>query len=930
MTLLRKAVNLFGYLFIMLSLLILASCSSNTKGKAPASDQLTTQAPSISHSFQSQLNHSSNLNREQAIARSRMVTQVSYRVEVNLLGDSQTFQAKTLIKFDLRPKSKNTANPLLIDFEGGKILSMRLNGNLLPDSDQPERFDSHHIYLNPLELKPTENQIEIVYSHPYSHDGRGLHRFVDPVDGKVYLYTHFEPYDAHRMFPCFDQPDLKATYELSVIAPSDWQVISNTLPKTVTERADGKSWAFPKSQSFSTYLFALHAGPYSVWKGQAETIPLRLFARKSLEKYIDHEEWLKITEKGLDYYGSEFGYPYPFGKYDQVLVPDFNAGAMENVGAVTFSESFVFRSRATQDQKRRRANTILHEMAHMWFGDLVTMKWWNGLWLNESFATFMATRAVDQATDFKGSWQDFFSGTKQWAYWEDQLVTSHSIETPVLNTTVAESIFDGITYGKGAGVLKQLQAYLGEDSFRDGLQRYFEKYAFKNTTISDFFKKLSEASDVELADWERTWLRTAGVNTVRADWSCEINPKNGSSTLNRLELIQSSSNSELRPHATEIALFEWSKGRRGRSLILNEKTPRLEVNYSGPKTAVNRAIGSPCPAIVFPNYNDFDYAKIELDAVSLREALVSVGAIQDPLTRQMIWHTLWEMVIDGKLKSQDYAEAVLKNAGQEKDTLILSKLLQHLSQPALESPSVLKFLEGELRTHYQRKIELFVENQLLKAPAGTDLQLIWYRAFLNSADSDLAAARLIKLIQGKSNLKGFKVDQERRWEIIQSLASRNAPEIEKLIQAELKKDPTDFGQKAAIAAEISIPDLSIKKKWANLFLQKDSGLPVSKLRVAMRNFHLLGQEKLSEESIDFFFDNLPKLALRKKIEEDELLKNFAHSMFPSLCDPKTIEKTTRLLESHPDLPADVVKSLKIHRQEEERCIQARTQSRKSS
>ncbi len=911
-----------GYSILSLSLLTHVSCSSSFKQQKLGTNLESKRGRGATEP-------GPRLSREQAVIRSKIVTQVNYALDVDLTKSADEFEARAILLFDLKPKAKDTQQPLLIDLEGGKISSIQLNGQSLSDLDRPERLDGHHVYFNLSELKPSANRIEITYTHPFSHDGRGLHRFQDPVDGNPYLFTHFEPYDAHRMFPCFDQPDLKASYELMVTAPSSWEVISNTLPKTVVEKGKSKFWSFPKSQIFSTYLFALHAGPYSVWKGEADTIPIRLFARKSLAKYVDHQEWLKITEQGLDYYGTQFDYPYPFGKYDQVLVPDFNSGAMENVGAVTFSESFVFRSRVTQDQKRRRADTILHEMAHMWFGDLVTMKWWNGLWLNESFATFMAARAVDQATEFKGSWQDFFSGNKQWAYWEDQMITTHPIENPVADTDRAESIFDGITYGKGASVLKQLQSFLGEDEFREGLQRYFQKYAYKNTTLNDFFKKLSEASGEDLVAWEKAWLQTPGVNTLKADWECQLNPDTEQSTLTKFDLIQTSTNQELRSHHTQIGLFDLAKApKRHKHNLTADSTP-LEVNYTGPKTSIAGLIGKPCPTLVFPNYNDYDYVKIELDPTSLHETLASMTSVQDPLTRQMLWHTLWEMVTDGKLRAQDYAEAVLKHAGQEKDTLILSKILQHLAQRSLQSPSVIKFLEGEMRKEYQKKFEKFAENQLFKAPAGSDLQLIWYRAFLNSAVSEQALSTLKKIIEGKTKIPSFKVDQERRWEIIATLASKKAPEIEKLIQSELNDDPTDLGQKSAITAETSLPDPIVKRKWANLFTEENPSLPISKLRVAMRNFYLIDQETLSEDTADFFFETLPKLAQRNKIEGDELIKNFAHSMFPSLCDPKIVKKATLLLEAHPEFPAGVIKSLKVHRQEEERCIQARAQSRKS-
>ncbi len=874
--------------------------------------------------------HPSRLSRTQALNRTRLVTQVSYSLDIDLSGSSDFYEAKAILQFDLKPKAKDTSHSLVVDFEGGQVTAIRVNDLNLSDFNRSERFDGHHFYFNLNELKPTGNRIEITYSHLYSHDGRGLHRFQDPVDGNPYLYTHFEPYDAHRMFPCFDQPDLKATFELNVKAPKNWQVISNTLPRSQIEQDKLASWVFPKSKPFSTYLFALHAGPFAVWKANADAIPLRLFARKSLEKYVDHAEWFKITQQGLEYYSSQFGYPYPFGKYDQVLVPDFNAGAMENVGAVTFSESFIFRSRVTLDQKRRRADTILHEMAHMWFGDLVTMKWWNGLWLNESFATFMASKAVDQATEFKGTWQDFFSGIKQWAYWEDQMVTTHSIENPVADTDVAESIFDGITYGKGAAALKQLQSFIGEDEFTEGLQRYFEKYAYKNTTLNDFFKKLSEASGTDLGLWEKAWVQTPGINTLKADWECELKPKHDHETIKKFDLIQTSTNGELRAHYTLVGFFDSGKAHRQSKGVLEIQDSPIGVEYSGPKTSVQALIGKPCPTLVFPNYNDLDYVKVELDPASLQKTLSSIGVIQDSLTRQMLWHSLWEMVTDGKLRPQDYANAVLKNAERERDTLILSKILQKFSQPSLHSASVLKFLEGAERLSYQKKIETLAEQQMAKAPGGSDLQLIWYRAFINSAVSDAAIAHLNKMFEGKAKLKAFNIDQERRWEILQTLARHRSANVEALIQAELKADPTDFGQKSAIAAETAIPDLSVKKKWATLMMQEEPTLPVAKLRVAMKNFNLLGQENLSQSNTEFYFESLPKLAQRKKIDGAELLKDFAQSMYPALCDPKIIDRTTQLIEAHPELPAEVVKSLKIHRQEEERCTQARLQSKQPS
>jgi aminopeptidase N len=867
-----------------------------------------------------------------------MIAAVSYQLQLDLTQNPNEFQGTVTLHFDLKPKAKDSSEPLLLDLEGGKIQSLQLNGSPLSAPSIAKNFNGHHLTFKTDELKPTHNELKITYTQSYHHDGRGLHRFEDPSDGNSYLFTHFEPYDAHRMFPCFDQPDLKASYELQVVAPSQWQIISYALPQKVLTQDKTKTWIFPQSAVFSTYLLSLHAGPYAVWQSHAEEIPIRLFARKSIAQYIDYEEWLKITRQGLEYFGIQFGYPYAFGKYDQIIVPDFNSGAMENVGAVTFSEAFVHRTRVTHDQLMRRANTILHEMAHMWFGDLVTLRWWNGLWLNESFATFMASKAVDEATDFKGSWQSFFSGVKQWAYWEDQLVTTHPIEVPVANTDVAQSLFDGITYGKGAAVLKQLDSYIGDEEFKEGLQRYFQKYAFKNTTLNEFFKMLSEASSTDLGPWEKLWLQTSGVNTTRADWECKVDPDTTESVISKFDLIQNKNQPGkdeagtpvLRPHHAEMRLFYFSKHHSRKHLRKRKdfdlKNAIFETTYEREKTTIQELIGKPCPDLVFPNNKDYDYTKVELDPVSLKHTLKSMGEINDPFTRQMLWHTLWEMVTDGQLKAQDYAETVLQYAAREKDTQVLSKILQHLASTSLGAPSVPKYLNPELRKKYETKVEAFVDKQLLHAPSGSDLQLIWYRTFLEAAVSPHAISKLTHILNGKLKLRGFTLDQEHRWQLIQALALRNAPEIQQTIALELKKDPTDMGQKAAIAAESAIPDASVKKKWFDLLLQPTATLPVSKLRVAMRSFHVLGQENLSRPFAQAYFESIPKMNLSTSDEKEEALKNFAQNMFPALCDPENIRQTSALLEAHPELPATVIKSLKINRQEEERCIRARQKS----
>ncbi len=854
------------------------------------------------------------LTHKAAFIRARQISHVSYNLWFSVDKDHETYQGREVIRFELRSdlskKGKDFTQPLLVDFELGSIQTLLLNGAPLQDVAKG-RFDGHHIQFKLKELHAGSNRIDIAFTHTYSTDGDGFYRFKDPEDGEVYLYSNFEPYSAHKMFPCFDQPDLKASYELTVEAPDDWEVISNT-PEREVEDAEGEreSWVFPPTPLFSTYVFALIAGPYESWSADANGIPIRLFARKSIAKYVSADEWLDVTAKGLDFYSTQFGYPYPYAKYDQILVPDFNAGAMENVAAVTFSEHYVNRTRVTEDRRRGRAETILHEMAHMWFGDLVTMRWWNGLWLNESFATFMSTWATDQATRFPGAWQDFFAGEKEWAYHEDELVTTHPIEVPVHDTNEAEANFDGITYGKGAAVLKQLRYFLGEDDFREGIQRYFERYALRNTTTPEFIQMLSEASDVNLIPWQRLWLQTAGVNTIRADWACERGK------ISRFSVLQSAppENPILRPHRTEIGLFK----ARNSKIALNEKKDILAVTYSGKKTAVPAAIGKACPALVFLNYKDNDYVKVELDPASLDETLRHIARVEDPLTRQMLWFTLWDMVVDGKLEATKFADTVLSQAEREKNTQVLSKILGELWNRSAGRSSVVRYLAEPLRGRYQIKIEKFVRNHLFSAAPGSDAQLIWLADFVSIASEPSDVTDLRKLLDEKTHLKGIKIDQERRWQLIQALSRNGIPNAQSLIDEELKKDPSDMGKKAAIEASVLIPTPENKKEWLGKILKHSA--PVADLRMAMWNFQVVGQEKLTKESEDAYFDEIPKLAASTDME---FARNFAGAMFPALCSDDVVKRATAMIQEHPNLPAPIMKALKVHRQEEERCIRAR-------
>ncbi len=594
---------------------------------------------------------------------------------------------------------------------------------------------------------------------------------------------------------------------------------------------------------------------------------------------------------------------------------------MENVGAVTFNERYIYRTKVTVDRRRQRADTILHEMAHMWFGDLVTMRWWNGLWLNESFATFMAAKAVNEATTFKGSWEDFF-GDKEWAYWEDQLVTTHPIEVPVFDTDKASSIFDGISYGKGAASLKQLAFLLGEDDFREGLQRYFQKFAFRNTTLADFIKSLSEASGKDLNKWQKTWLLTSGVDPVSVEWRCSSSGKLDHMSLNY-------GKRDDRQHRTIVGLYRMKNGklRSDRSItVLSDVNPKI---YSEGKLLEQDSRGAgattteiPCPDFVYPNQGDYDYAKVDLDPISTKTAHESLSKFEDAFLRRMVWHDLWQMVVDSKLRAQDYADIVLKHIPKETDTKVLGHVLSTITDPF--GDSLLRYLAPELRNEVRAKAEEVVRKQLLVAQGGSDAQLVWFKAFYETAHAPESMELVRKLLSGKAKLNKLTMDQEHRWDLIQALAREGGKEAADLIAADLKKDDTDMGQKAAIMAQVQIPTSENKAAWLAKITKRE--LPYPKLKEAMRKYHIMGQEALSQAAVDAYFEMIPKL---RTLEDQEFAKRFAGAMYPDLCDSAIVQKTTEVLNANGDLPTTIAKALKVGRQEQERCVLARAKSASS-
>ncbi|MBI4425511.1 MAG: aminopeptidase N [Elusimicrobia bacterium] len=852
------------------------------------------------------------LSRAEAAARARRVSEVRYRLFLHLPEEEPEFTGIAAVEFDLA----DAGGPLTLDFAEGRIARLRINGGgSLAD------YNGLFVTLPAAALRAGRNSVEVEFTHPYSSSGSGLHRMKDPADGRVYAYTDFEPYDANRAFPCFDQPDLKASFELTVEAPQTWEVISAARESEIRKGPPGfRRWAFPPTPRLSPYVFSVHAGPYAVWTSSAGAVPLRLFARQSMARHVEVDDWLDATRRGLEFFSRYYDAPYPFGKYDQVIVPDFNSGAMENVGAATFSERFLARAKPTWRQREEQAAVILHELAHMWFGNLVTMTWWDDLWLNESFASYMSALALAEATEFADAWQAFFLGGKQGAYWEDELSTTHPIEADVPDTEQAAANFDGITYGKGASSLKLAAYLLGEDSFREGVRRYLKKRAFGNAERKDFMAALAEAAGKPLDDWTREWLQTAGLNTLRASFACEDGAIAGFS------LVQGAAAPDwpdLRGHRAAVALYREESGR----LRLTETVER--VDYSGTETPVPALDGKPCPALVIPNHGDHDYAKVKLDLPSVRTARASLSDVDDPLDRAILWTALWNMVRDQELDPVAYADLLHRHLPREKSFQTAARVVETVyGRGRLDAPSLLLYLGDEselgleLRAKEGKRLEELFWGLLQRAEAGGDFQKLWLDTFIRVSATPEALERLDGLLAGRVALPGLELDQDRRWELVVQLNRWKAPKADRLLAAEARRDGSRRGQTNAIRAEAVRPEARTKEKWLRA-ASEGPERPLEELRSALRVLFPPEQAALRRRFADEFYARLKPLMQAKP---NELLREFAESLVPATCRPQDGEVIGLFLRKNPQAAPIVRKKLKIARQENARCAAIRARA----
>ncbi|MFN4848307.1 MAG: aminopeptidase N [Rhodoluna sp.] len=818
-----------------------------------------------------------NLTRLEAQERAELVEVQSYTVELDLLKGEEVFGVTTTVKFSSTMIGAST----FIDAITKTVHRVNLNGK---DLDVAKVSDGVRIQLDDLQAT---NELVVVSDNPYMHTGEGLHRFVDPVDNEVYLYTQFEVPDSRRMFAVFEQPDLKATFQFTVSAPSKWKVISNSPTPSPVDRGDGSSvWVFAPTPRISSYITALIAGPYSEWRDElvsadGRTIPLGVYGRSSLAQYIDADYLFAKTKEGFLFFEEQFDYPYPFDKYDQLFVPDFNAGAMENAGAVTITESYVFRGAVNGFIKERRIITVLHELAHMWFGDLVTMRWWNDLWLNESFAEYASYLATAEATEFKEAWTTFASHEKSWGYREDQMPSTHPVVANIRDLEDVQVNFDAITYAKGGSVLRLLVAWVGQENFMKGLASYFKKYQWDNAELVDLLTELELTSGRKLREWSKLWLETSGVNTLRA----EISDEDGKIASFAVRQSYHPDYPTLRPHRLGIGYYNLANGK----LV---KTHRVEVDIDGELTQIPELVGTVRPDLILLNDGDLTYTKIRLDEKSWQTTLDHLADIQDSLARALLWGAAWDSTRDAEADPKDFINLVLKNVATESNATAMMTLLNQL----VTAQSM--YLKPENRSSFKIKIGDALIQMAREAQPGSEAQLQFLKYFPRFASTPEHGKTLRALLTGEEKLSGREIDTDLRWDLLTglvTLAEADANEIEKM----LASDNTANGQKLAAMAKGAIPTAEAKasvwhtavetNEWSNTILQYST-----------IGFGRGATDELLHPYVDKYFEDVLKIWNSKTFKMAEYA---IVNLYPISLASKDLAEKTRQFLDNPEIVA---------------------------
>jgi aminopeptidase N len=817
-----------------------------------------------------------NLTRVEAQERKSLVSVDSYDITLDLTTGAEVFRSTTIVRFSAKAGAST-----FIDAFTHTVHSIELNGAQVDTS----AADGVRIQLDNL---AADNVLTVVADAEYTNTGEGMHRFVDPVDGEVYLYSQFEVPDSRRVFAVFEQPDLKAAFRFTVTAPAEWEVISNQPVENHTTEGESATWAFKPTPRISSYITAVVAGPYAkitseLTSSDGRTIPLGLYCRKSLSEHLDADYIFDITRKGFAYYEEKFDYPYAFEKYDQMFVPEFNAGAMENAGAVTFTEAYVFRSKVTDAMKERRVVTILHELAHMWFGDLVTMKWWNDLWLNESFAEWASTISTANATEWTEAWTTFQAMEKSWAYRQDQLPSTHPVVATINDLEDVQVNFDGITYAKGGSVLKQLVAWVGEDEFFAGVASYFKKHAWGNTELKDLLVELEATSGRELTEWSRLWLETAGVNTLRPSFDTD-----SAGNFTSFAVLQSAvpEYPTIRPHRLAIGFYDLEGGKLVR-------THRHELDVDGDHTDVPEFIGMAKPDLVLINDDDLAYAKIRLDGGSLAVAIEHLSDIENPLARALVWGSVWDATRDAETPASDYVRLVLGNIATETESTTIRTTLSQLLLAARQ------YVAPATRTATIEKVGTELWALAQNAEAGSDAQFQFVKFFAQIASTAEHVAALRGLRDGTIALDGLTIDTDLGWELLEGLVLNGAATAAD-IDDMLAKDNTASGAQAAARARATFATSDAKLAALSSLIDVDDK-PNLIVRNTALGYQHVNDASVLEPVVDRYFSSLNNLWASRSYAIAEAL---VVGLYPApLASQSLVDATLAWLAANQDVPA---------------------------
>ncbi|WP_406860319.1 aminopeptidase N [Streptomyces sp. HUAS MG47] len=823
------------------------------------------------------------LTRDEAQTRARLLDVHHYAVELDLTTGDETFDSTTLIRFTAR-----TPGDTFVELKPVALRSATLDGTPL----DPAALTENRLPLTG--LTEGEHELRIDASMRYSRTGEGMHRFTDPTDGESYVYTQLFMEDVQRVFAAFDQPDLKAVFELTVTAPEGWSVLTNT----VTEQQEDGRWTSAPTQLLSTYFVAVAAGPWHSVRTEHAGLPFGIHCRRSLAPYLDADadELLDITKALFDRYHEKFTEPYPFDSYDQAFVPEFNAGAMENPGLVTFRDEFVYRSAVTDTERQTRAMVIAHEMAHMWFGDLVTLRWWDDIWLNESFAEYMGYQTLNEACSdrFPDTWIDFGVTRKAWGSDADQRPSTHPVAPDpdaVPDTASALLNFDGISYAKGASALRQLVAWLGEKDFLAGINTHFQRHRFGNATLADFIDNLASATDRDVHGWAEQWLRTTGVD--------KLTPRiTGEGQHLRLAVDRDGS----RPHRIAVEIYDRDASA---ALVLRERR-ELDVPQQEPAE-----LTGPHPALVLLNGEDLTYAKVRFDETSLETVLRSLSRIPNALTRAVVWNALRDMVRDGELEPVAYLETALAHLPEETELAVVQGVLGFARTYVAD-----RYVTAEDRPAALGTIHAIARDLLRRTEDGDSpgLRLTAVRTLIDSATTpDKIASWLDEgTVHG-----GPELDPELRWRILARLAVLGATD-EAAVEAELARDPSASGQEGAARCRASLPTAEAKEAaWASMFTSDD--LSNYLFTATAHGFWQPEQSDLTAEYVTRFYEDAPALAGRRGPAIAEAAGRYAFPAFAidadslakgeaSLTDPTLTPALHRKLVDQLD---DLARALKV-------------------